>query len=181
MTRCWRSGCAVFVFMVAMLGGLNLAAQTKHVPTFDEQLSLKRVGGARISPDGRFVVYGLTEANWKDNEYMTHLWLADLRSGRSFQLTRGRKSSGRGEWSPDSRWIAFVTEREPDQTTEPDRPKKETQPTAGVVAAAAKTEPAASEEKPEKGKPAASQIWVISPEGGEAWQLTKSEGEISEL
>src|SRR5205823_9531600 len=91
-----------------------------HVPSFDEQLSLKRVGGPRISPDGRFVAYSQTETNWKDNEYMSRLWLADVRSGRTFQLTRGRKSSGRAQWSPDGKWLAFVTEREAEPTNERD-------------------------------------------------------------
>src|SRR5208283_3064980 len=31
------------------------------------------------------------------------------------------------------------------------------------------------------GKPAGHQIWLISPEGGEAWQLTKSSTDVSDF
>ncbi len=31
------------------------------------------------------------------------------------------------------------------------------------------------------GKPAEQQIWLISPEGGEAWQLTKSERDVEDF
>src|SRR5581483_8001082 len=153
--------------------GASAPAQ-KHVPPFDEALSLKRVAAPRISPDGRYVVYSLTETNWKDNEYITRLWLADTKTGRSFQLTRGGESTGNAQWSPDGRWIAFATERAAEPVIEPEKPdaRSDAKPSD-----AAKKDDAKADTKSD-GKPAARQIWVISPEGGEAWQLTKSEGEI---
>ncbi|HXJ95385.1 MAG TPA: S9 family peptidase [Terriglobia bacterium] len=127
---------------------------------------MKTVGGPRISPDGKYVVYSVREADWQQNEYVSHLWLADIASGRTFQLTRGSKSSNGADWSPDGRWVAFITEREAGANPEP--PSKPEQ--------AKKEEPKG--EKPAEGKPAAHQIWLISPSGGEAWQLTKSEKDV---
>src|SRR6266404_936321 len=169
-------------------------AQPKHSPSFDEQLSIKRVAGPRISPDGRFIAYAQTETNWKDNEYMTRLWLADTRSGRTFQLTRGRKNSVRAQWSPDGRWLAFMTEREAEPTSERDaasESKISDSKSAEAKSSDKDAKPADKKEdkkedadaKPDSksdGKPAAQQLWLISPEGGEAWQLTKSEGEIDD-
>ena len=37
----------------------------------------------------------------------------NVATGKSFQLTRGKKSAGGADWSPDGHWLAFVTEREP--------------------------------------------------------------------
>jgi hypothetical protein len=42
-----------FAVAAVLCAVLPLPAETKHVPTFDEQLSLKRVDAPRISPDGR--------------------------------------------------------------------------------------------------------------------------------
>jgi dipeptidyl aminopeptidase/acylaminoacyl peptidase len=81
-------------------------------PTIDQLLSMKSVSRPRISPDGRLVAYEISEADWKENAYVTQLWLADVQSGRAFQLTRGKKSSDNPQWSPDGRWLAFMTERE---------------------------------------------------------------------
>src|SRR5208283_2587609 len=138
----------------------------------------------RISPDGKFVAYQLRQANWKDNEFVTQIWIVNVATGTSFQLTRGKKSAGQQEWSPDGRWLAFVTEREPaaiepltiEKKEEGKEEKKEEKPQKPEE----KKEEAKEEGKEgEAGeKQADRQIWLISPEGGEAWQLTKSETDV---
>jgi len=152
-------------------------ATAKHVPTIDESLSLKTAGSAMISPDGRFVAYRVGETNWKDNEYTSQIWLVNLSTEASFQLTRGKHSVGAAQWSPDGRWLAFVVEREPSAVEPLAAVKKEE-----------KKEEKADEKKAEGkepdangGKPAAHQIWLISPEGGEAWQLTKSPTDVGDF
>lgn len=83
----------------------------KRVPTVDDLLSIKNVGGARISPDGRWVAYTVSEANFKADAFVSQLWLAKVSTGRRFQLTRGEKSSGNPRWSPDGAWLAFTSDR----------------------------------------------------------------------
>jgi dipeptidyl aminopeptidase/acylaminoacyl peptidase len=153
----------VFVAIPAFLG-----AQVKHTPTLEEMLSLKTISSPKISPDGRFVAYRLRETNWKENAYVWQLWLMNVKTGASFQLTRGKKSSDQEEWSPDGKWLAFVTERESSALEPLPIEKKEE-----------KTEKAEGKDKSDAGKPAAHQIWMISPEGGEAWQLTKFETDVA--
>jgi len=97
---------AAFVF------ALPAAVSTAAPPTFEQSLSLMSVRAPRISPDGRAVVYERQETDWKENVYVTQLFLADVASGRSIQLTRGKKPATSAEWSPDGRWIAFLTERD---------------------------------------------------------------------
>jgi dipeptidyl aminopeptidase/acylaminoacyl peptidase len=154
-----------------------LAAQEKHLATSEEILSLKLINSPKISPDGKFIAYRVRETNWKDNEFISQLWLVNVATGDKFQLTRGKKSANPAEWSPDGRWIAFVTEREPNAVEPPEPEKKD-----------AKKDEKKDEKKEEgkvaketdhgEGKPASHQIWLISPQGGEAWQLTKSETDI---
>jgi dipeptidyl aminopeptidase/acylaminoacyl peptidase len=155
---------------VAVLGGELLPAQTKHTPTLEESLNLKTIGGARISPDGRFIAYRVRETDWKENAYVRQIWLVNVASGASFQLTRAKKSSDAPEWSPDGRWLAFIAEREANAIApvgaaeKKEAEKKEAEKKEGK-----------EEKKDGEGKPAARQIWMISPEGGEAWQLTQQE------
>ena len=133
----------------------------------------------KISPDGRFVAYQVRETNWKDNEFVRQIWLVNVETGKSIQLTRGKKSAGGADWSPDGRWLAFVTEREP-AAIEPVAPAGKTRKLP-KRRKKKKKDAKAEDKKDESGKPAATQIWLISPEGGEAWQLTKSETDIGEF
>src|SRR5436309_13808052 len=80
-------------------------------PTVDQILSLKRAGSPQISPDGRFVAYTVRETNWDDNAYETEIWLANVQTGGTRQLTNAKKSSQSPAWSPDGSKLAFVSDR----------------------------------------------------------------------
>ena len=98
----------------ALLVATGLSTDEKKgssTPTFEEILSLKSPGGTLISPDGRWVLYTVSETVWDKNEYRRQLWRADLESGQALQLTYHEKSSSGADWSPDSQWISFASSR----------------------------------------------------------------------
>jgi len=119
--------------LVAVAGAAAVHAQTRTAtgPTVDQILSLKRAGSPEISPDGRWVAYTIREPNWDDNAYETEIWLADVATGATRQLTNAKKSSQSPAWSPDGAKLAFISDRTDKR-----------------------------------------QIYVISPQGGEAEALT---------
>src|SRR3954451_13905229 len=81
-------------------------------PTIDQSLSMKSASGAQISPDGRYVAYVVTQTNWEDNEFTQQIWIAQTATGERYQLTSGKKSSTSPQWSPDSRRLAFASDRD---------------------------------------------------------------------
>jgi Tol biopolymer transport system component len=95
---------------------LPSAAAAQKVPTVDDLLNVKSAGGTQISPDGKWVAYTVAEADFKQNAFITQIWLANVDSGRSVQLTRGEKSSTSAQWSPDSQWLAFSSQRVGDKS-----------------------------------------------------------------
>lgn len=82
-----------------------------RVPTVDELIGVKSLGGARISPDGKWVAYIVTETDWKQDAFVTHIWLVNTDRGKPFQLTRGEKSAGGPQWSPDGETLTFTSNR----------------------------------------------------------------------
>jgi len=80
-------------------------------PSIDDLVSLRRVGSPAISPDGAQVGYTVRETNWDDDAYETEIWIGGTAAGSRRQITRGRKSSVQPAWSPDGKWLAFVSDR----------------------------------------------------------------------
>jgi dipeptidyl aminopeptidase/acylaminoacyl peptidase len=91
---------------------LLCAAASATVPTIDESLSMKSVAGAQISPDGRYVAYSVTQTNWDEDDFVSQIWIAITATGERYQLTSGKKASTGPQWSPDSRRIAFTSDRD---------------------------------------------------------------------
>jgi dipeptidyl aminopeptidase/acylaminoacyl peptidase len=100
------------ITVLSLLLALSYIAQAqRRVPTVDELINVKSLGGAQISPDGKYVAYTVNETDWKQDAFVTHVWLAEVASGRTFQLTRGEKSAGNPQWSPAGEWLAFTSNR----------------------------------------------------------------------
>jgi dipeptidyl aminopeptidase/acylaminoacyl peptidase len=87
------------------------AATTAKVPTIDQSLEMYSVASPKISPDGKRVVYEQTRTDWDANAFETNLWIADVATGERHQLTTTGHSCNPAEWSPDGKWIAFVSDR----------------------------------------------------------------------
>jgi TolB protein len=78
---------------------------TDH-PGFDDQ--------ATLSPDGRTLAFVSTRAGGTAN-----IWLMDLASKKTTNLTAHRSGNFRPSWSPDGRWIAFTSDRDSQPGTFP--------------------------------------------------------------
>src|SRR5262249_51875593 len=101
-----------FVLITSFIGNGSLGREMdRRAPTVDDLLQLKTINTGRISPAGKYVAYGVTAADFKQDAFVTQLWLVDTASGKSRQLTRGNKSAGNPHWSPDCRWLGFTSER----------------------------------------------------------------------
>src|SRR5215510_4663286 len=47
----------------------------RHVPTLDDLLTIKSVGGTQISPDGRWVAYTINYGDFKQDAFITQICL----------------------------------------------------------------------------------------------------------
>lgn len=99
---------ATILALVACLAAASASAQS-----IDDLIALRRVNGTpAIAADGRTVAYVVRETNWTDNAYETEIWLADARTpGSGRQITMAKKSSLQPAFSPDGRWLAFISDR----------------------------------------------------------------------
>jgi dipeptidyl aminopeptidase/acylaminoacyl peptidase len=91
---------------------LTLSAQT---PTIEQSLNLKTAASPRISPDGRFVAYTVSETNWEENSFDTQIWMVMTSTGERYQLTHAKKPASDPRWAPDSKRLAFLSNRDGSQ------------------------------------------------------------------
>src|SRR6266571_2250795 len=99
---------------VLALATLVVASPDDHlrrVPTIDDLLTIKFAGGTQISPDGKWIAYTVNYGDFKQDAFITQIWLVNSDGGKSFQLTRGEKSSTNPRWSPDGQSLAFLSNR----------------------------------------------------------------------
>ena len=102
------------LLIVLTLIATGAAAQTRRPATFDDVLSIKGIQGATISPDGKWVIYGVREwVSEKDTmESRTHVWkVATDGHSPARQITFGDKGESQAQFSPDGKFISFVSAR----------------------------------------------------------------------
>jgi len=102
----------VVLALLALAAGAGARAQMPSSPSIDDLLNLKRVATPALSPDAKWVAYTVRETNWDDNAYETEIWVAPSDSGEPHQLTNAAKSSSQPAWSPDSRTLGLISDRD---------------------------------------------------------------------
>ena len=88
-----------------------LVAQRKP---FDSNalLSLKRLSDPQLSPDGKWVAFTVQTVDVAANKKPTQIWLVPLEGGDApRQITHDGEGNSRPRWSPDSKRIAYISDR----------------------------------------------------------------------
>ena len=100
-----------------------------------------------IAPDGQRVAFVVTRIDKRTYAYRSAIWVMPVEGGAAIRFSDSSANASSPTWSPDGRWLAFVSDRE------------------------GELQGNTHEEQRMRGKGKA-QIWLIPTDGGEARQLT---------
>ena len=74
-------------------------------------MELKRMSDPQISPDGRWVTFTVQSVDVAANKKPTQIWIVPIEGGSPRQITREGEANHRARWSPDSKRIAYISDR----------------------------------------------------------------------
>lgn len=82
-----------------------------HPITPEDLWSMGRVGSPVISPDGEHIAYTVTWYDVDANSGNSDIWIIPLSGGDAVKMTNSPGTDTSPAWSPDGRWLAFVSTR----------------------------------------------------------------------
>src|SRR6266567_6372943 len=75
-------------------------------------LQIARISEPQLSPDGKLVAFTVQKVNVDQNTKPKQIWVIPSDGGAGQQLTKDGTVNERPRWSPDSKHIAFISNRD---------------------------------------------------------------------
>ena len=98
------------IFPILTLAALAQApAKSRLTP--QQAISVRRLRELRWSPDGTRLAFTVTEPP-KGADQQKHIWLYTVASGELKQFTSSAKTETQPRWSPDAKYLAFLSDRD---------------------------------------------------------------------
>jgi dipeptidyl aminopeptidase/acylaminoacyl peptidase len=80
--------------------------------TLDDVYRLREVSDPHISPDGSWVAYAVSLPDTVEDKANSDVWMTSWDGARSVRLTSSKSSEGTPRWSPDGRYLSFLSDRD---------------------------------------------------------------------
>jgi dipeptidyl aminopeptidase/acylaminoacyl peptidase len=158
-----------FLLPVFILSTSLSFAQSKPKLTLDEFFNCVSYPHLAISPDGNSVVIAVQRADWDQQVFRSDLWLYrdTVKDAPLIQLTQSGHDN-EPQWSPDGRWIAFLSDRKPSSAGDSDDDDDKSK----------SRDHSRDSSRDKNDKSDVAQVYLISPSGGEAIALTQGQEEV---
>jgi dipeptidyl aminopeptidase/acylaminoacyl peptidase len=84
--------------------------------TIDDYFQIQTVHDPQLSPDAQWVAYTIDKSSLKTDKNESRIWMISASGGETLAMTADGLSSSHPRWSPDGKFLAFLSERKGGQT-----------------------------------------------------------------
>jgi dipeptidyl aminopeptidase/acylaminoacyl peptidase len=112
MPNAFRAPRAVATLVLLALAGHAHAQDARRAIVPSDYFRLKTVADPQRSPDGAWVAYTVTTADSAKDRTDSDIWMTSWDGAQTVRLTWSPESESSARWSPDGRWLAFVSGRQ---------------------------------------------------------------------
>jgi len=102
----------ILVALAAALAVAAPAAAQKRPLNVEDVYNVKDVRDPQRSPDGKWVAYTVARAIKDTDKNDTDVWMVSWDGSQDIQLTSSPDSESTPRWSPDNKFLAFVSSRQ---------------------------------------------------------------------
>jgi len=99
---------------------LSASAQSSPVAprpiTIDDYFQIQTVHDPQLSPDAQWVAYTVDKSSLKTDKNESCIWMISASGGEPLAMTAEGAASSHPRWSPDGKFLAFLSERKGGQT-----------------------------------------------------------------
>ncbi|MFN3323665.1 MAG: alpha/beta fold hydrolase [Bryobacteraceae bacterium] len=101
------------VLLALAVAAGTLAAQADSKAPFDAEalMHVARIGEPQLSPDGTMVAFSVQTIEVESNTRPRHIYVVPIEGGTPRRVTFDGSRNERPRWSPDSKQIAFISDR----------------------------------------------------------------------
>src|SRR3954470_21439092 len=90
---------------------LVYAQPAKRLLKIEDMHRFHDVRDAQLSPDGKWVAYTVNTVDTAADKADTDVWIASWDGKQQLRMTSSTESEGSPRWSPDGKYLSFLSSR----------------------------------------------------------------------
>ncbi|WP_121810730.1 alpha/beta hydrolase family protein [Mucilaginibacter kameinonensis] len=98
--------------IITLSVAFSTSAQQKKPLKPADVYRIPTVSDPQLSPDGKWVAYSVSDVDTAKDRRVSHLWMQSFDGKESIQLTHGDEAASSPRWSPDGKYLSFLSSRD---------------------------------------------------------------------